>query len=52
MGDEAGLADAGEEDGGGGVEEGGGEGVGLSVVEVVEEVVQEGLLGFEEEAKI
>lgn len=48
LGDEAGLADAGEEDGAGGVQEGLGEGQGLGEVEVLEEVVEVVLLGFEE----
>lgn len=47
-GDEAGLADAGEEDGAGGIEEGEGEGEGLGEVEIVEEEVEVILLGLEE----
>lgn len=48
VGDEAGLADAGEEDGAGGGEEGARESKGLGEGEILEEVVQVALLGFEE----
>jgi hypothetical protein len=46
--DETGFADAGEEDGAGGVEEGAGEGEGLGVIDVVEEEVEMAPLRFEE----
>lgn len=46
--DEAGFADAGEEDCAGGMEERAGEGQGLGMVDVVEEEVDVVLLGFEE----
>lgn len=45
---EAGLADAGEEDGAGGVKEGAREGQGLRVVDVVEEEVEVALLRLEQ----
>ena len=48
VGDEAGFADAGEEDGSGGGEEGVSEGQGLWEGEVLEEEVEVALLGFEE----
>lgn len=48
VGHEAGLADAGEEDGAGGLEEGAGECEGLGEVQVLEEEVEVALLGFEQ----
>lgn len=51
VGDKTGLADAGEEDGAGGMEEGAVEGQGLGMINVVEEEVEVVLLGFEEVEK-